>query len=47
MTQFRNAYGGNMNTAMLRQLGLDRQVLQQMIDQQAVIGGRCSRRSWR
>lgn len=37
MAQFRNAYGGNMNTAMLRQLGLDRQVLQQMIDQQAVI----------
>jgi peptidyl-prolyl cis-trans isomerase D len=37
MAQFRNAYGGNMSTAMLRQLGLDRQVLQQMIDQQAVI----------
>lgn len=37
MAQFRNAYGGNMSTAMLRQLGLDRQVLQQMIDQEAVI----------
>ncbi len=37
MAQFRNAYGGNMSPAMLRQLGLDRQVLQQMIDQQAVI----------
>ncbi len=37
MAQFRNVYGGNMNTAMLRQLGLDRQVLQQMIDQQAVL----------
>ena len=37
MAQFRNAYGGNMSTAMLRQLGLDRQVLQQMIDQQAVL----------
>jgi peptidyl-prolyl cis-trans isomerase D len=37
MAQFRNAYGGNMNAAMLRQLGLDRQVLQQMIDQQAVL----------
>ena len=37
MAQFRNAYGGNMNPAMLRQLGLDRQVLQQMIDQQAVL----------
>jgi peptidyl-prolyl cis-trans isomerase D len=37
MAQFRNAYGGNMSTAMLRQLGLDRQVLQQMIDQEAVL----------
>jgi peptidyl-prolyl cis-trans isomerase D len=37
MAQFRNAYGGNMNPAMLRQLGLDRQVLQQMIEQQAVL----------
>ena len=37
MNQFRSAYGGNMSTAMLRQLGLDRQVLQQMIDQQAVL----------
>ena len=37
MTQFRNTYGGNMSTAMLRQLGIDRQVLQQMIDQQAVL----------
>jgi peptidyl-prolyl cis-trans isomerase D len=37
MAQFRSAYGGNMNPTMLRQLGLDRQVLQQMIDQQAVL----------
>ncbi len=37
MNQFRSAYGRNMSTAMLRQLGLDRQVLQQMIDQQAVL----------
>jgi peptidyl-prolyl cis-trans isomerase D len=37
MAQFRNAYGGNMSPAMLRQLGMDRQVLQQMIDQQAVL----------
>ena len=37
MAQFRNAYGGNMSPAMLRQLGIDRQVLQQMIDQQAVL----------
>lgn len=37
MAQFRNAYGSGMNDAMIRQLGLDRQVLQQMIDQQAVL----------
>jgi peptidyl-prolyl cis-trans isomerase D len=37
MAQFRNAYGGNMSPAMLRQLGMDRQVLQQMIDQEAVL----------
>lgn len=37
MNQFRSAYGANMNPAMLRQLGIDRQVLQQMIDQQAVL----------
>ncbi len=37
MNQFRSAYGGNMSDAMLRQLGLDRQVLQQLIDQQAVL----------
>ena len=37
MAQFRNAYGSNMSPAMLRQLGIDRQVLQQMIDQQAVL----------
>ncbi|MBA2354019.1 MAG: peptidyl-prolyl cis-trans isomerase [Luteitalea sp.] len=37
MTQFRGAYGSGMNDAMIRQLGLDRQVLQQMVDQQAVL----------
>lgn len=37
MAQFRSAYGAGMNDAMVRQLGLDRQVLQQMIDQQAVL----------
>ncbi|MCC6161995.1 MAG: peptidyl-prolyl cis-trans isomerase [Acidobacteria bacterium] len=37
LAQFRNAYGGNMSPAMLRQLGMDQQVLRQMIDQQAVI----------
>jgi len=37
MTQFRGAYGSGMNAAMIRQFGLDRQVLQQMVDQQAVL----------
>ena len=37
MAQFRNAYGSKMSDSMLRQLGLERQVLQQMIDQQAVL----------
>jgi peptidyl-prolyl cis-trans isomerase D len=37
MAQFRNAYGAGMSDAMLRQLGIDQQVLQQLIDQQAVL----------
>jgi peptidyl-prolyl cis-trans isomerase D len=37
LAQFRNAYGAGMNEAMLRQLGIDQQVLQQLIDQQAVL----------
>jgi len=37
LAQFRNAYGAGMNEAMLRQLGIDQQVLQQLIDQQATI----------
>lgn len=37
MGQMRNAYGGNMTPSMLRQLGMDRQVLQQMIEQEAVL----------
>jgi len=37
MAQFSSAYGGKMSPAMLRQLGMDRQVLQQMIDQEAVL----------
>lgn len=35
--QFREAYGQGMNDAMLRQLGIDQQVLQQLVDQQATI----------
>ncbi len=37
LAQFRNAYGGGMNESMLRQLGIDQQVLQQLIDQEATI----------
>ncbi len=37
LAQFRNAYGGGMNESMLRQLGIDQQVLQQLIDQQATL----------
>jgi peptidyl-prolyl cis-trans isomerase D len=35
MQAYRNAYGGNMNTQMLKQLGIDRQILQQLIDEEA------------
>ena len=37
MQAYRNAYGGNMNDQLLKQLGLDRQILQQLIDEQAVV----------
>jgi len=34
---YRTAYGGQMNEQMLRQLGIDQQILQQMVDEQAAI----------
>jgi peptidyl-prolyl cis-trans isomerase D len=34
---YRNAYGANFNEALLRQLGLDRQILQQLIDERAAL----------
>jgi peptidyl-prolyl cis-trans isomerase D len=34
---YRNAYGGNMSEQMLKQLGLDQQILQQMVDEQAAL----------
>lgn len=34
---YRNAYGGNISEQMLKQLGIDRQILQQMVDQQAAL----------
>ena len=37
MQIYRTAYGGQMNEQMLRQLGIDQQILQQMVDEQAAI----------
>ncbi len=35
MQKYRDAYGGNVSEQMLKQLGVDRQVLQQMVDEEA------------
>src|SRR5256885_454170 len=35
MAAFQQQYGGNINEQMLRQLGIDQQILQQMVDEQA------------
>lgn len=35
MQAYRSAYGANMNPQLLKQLGLDRQILQQLIDEEA------------
>ena len=34
---YRNAYGGQMNDQLLKQLGIDRQILQQLIDEEAMV----------
>jgi peptidyl-prolyl cis-trans isomerase D len=34
---YRAAYGGNLSEQMLKQLGLDRQILQQMVDEEAAM----------
>ena len=34
---YRNAYGGSVSEQLLRQLGVDQQILQQLVDQQAAI----------
>ena len=34
---YRTAYGGNLSDQILRQLGIDQQILQQMIDEQAAL----------
>ena len=33
---YRNAYGGQINDALLKQLGIDRQILQQLVDEEAM-----------
>jgi peptidyl-prolyl cis-trans isomerase D len=34
---YRSAYGGNMSEQLMKQLGIDQQILQQMIDEQAMV----------
>jgi len=37
VTAYRNAYGGQMNDQLLKQLGIDRQILQQLVDEEAMV----------
>ena len=37
MQQYRNAYGGQISEQMLRQLGIDQQILQSLVDEQAMV----------
>jgi hypothetical protein len=34
---YRSAYGGNMSEQLLKQLGIEQQILQQMVDEQASV----------
>src|SRR6476619_1563619 len=34
---YRSAYGGNMSEQLLKQLGIDQQILQQMVDERAAL----------
>src|SRR4029078_11975639 len=34
---YRHAYGGNVSEQLLKQLGIDQQILQQLVDQQAAL----------
>src|SRR5229473_8337095 len=34
---YRSAYGGNMSDQLLKQLGIDQQILQQMVDERAAL----------
>ena len=37
MNAYRQAYGGQMNEQLLRQRGIDRQILQQLVDEEAMV----------
>jgi peptidyl-prolyl cis-trans isomerase D len=37
LAAYQGAYGGNINASLLRQLGIERQILQQMVDEQAAL----------
>src|SRR5688572_26892644 len=37
MQAYQQAYGGQMNAQLLRQLGIEQQILQQMVDEQAAL----------
>ncbi len=37
MAAYQQAYGGNVSQQLLRQLGVERQILQQMVDEQAAL----------
>jgi peptidyl-prolyl cis-trans isomerase D len=37
LAAYRQAYGGNMSEALLKQLGVDQQILQQMVDERAAL----------
>jgi peptidyl-prolyl cis-trans isomerase D len=37
MQAYQSAYGGNMSQQLLRQLGIDQQILQQMVDERAAV----------
>jgi peptidyl-prolyl cis-trans isomerase D len=37
MQAYRNAYGGNVSEQLLKQLGVDEQIIQQLVDQQAAL----------
>src|SRR5437762_9397847 len=37
LNAYRTAYGGNMSEQLLRQLGVDQQILQQMVDERAAL----------